>query len=101
MDTSAEIPASPLLPWSNVSRAGCPGPVLLTGSSACRVGAVRAAALKVGLRKGNGPQGTEIPCSPTAGLKAVRLPPLSTLYQLYVRAARLERATSLKLQLCT
>lgn len=82
MDTSAEIPASPLLPWSNVSRAGCPGPVLLTGSSACRVGAVRAAALKVGLRKGNGPQGTEIPCSPTAGLKAVRLPPLSTLYQL-------------------
>jgi len=63
-------------------RAGCPGPVLLTGSSACRVGAVRAAALKVGLRKGNGPQGTEIPCSPTAGLKAVRLPPLSTLYQL-------------------
>lgn len=79
MDTSAEIPASPLLPWSNMSRAGCPGPVLLTGSSACRVGAVRAAALKVGLRKGNGPQGTEIPCSPTAGLKAVRLPPLSTL----------------------
>lgn len=56
MDTSAEIPASPLLPWSNVSRAGCPGPVLLTGSSACRVGAVRAAALKVGLRKGMTPR---------------------------------------------
>lgn len=54
-----------------------------------------------GAEKGSGPQGTEIPCSPTAGLKAVRLPPLSTLYQLYVRAARLERATSLKLQLCT
>lgn len=35
-----------------------------------------------GAEKGNDPQGTEIPCSPTAGLKAVRLPPLSTLYQL-------------------
>lgn len=54
-----------------------------------------------GAEKGNDPQGTEIPCSPTAGLKAVRLPPLSTLYQLYVRAAGLERATSLKPQLCT
>lgn len=81
MDTSAEIPASPLLPWSNV-QGWVSRSCAANGEFCLQGGSGQSCCPEGGAEKGNDPQGTEIPCSPTAGLKAVRLPPLSTLYQL-------------------